>query len=103
MTPDELLETMRAVLTDEREGILRFDGEVISRASEAKSAVLRRVRAAPLAERPALCAALDELQPALRCNLILLTHARAYLRDMQEELQAKSESAVIPVITRRSA
>ena len=102
MTPDELLETMRALLLDEREAILRFDGEGLARANEAKSDVLRELRAAPSTERPALYAALDQLQPALRCNLILLTHARSYVRDMQEEVEANNSTSG-PLFTRKSA
>ena len=101
MTPDELLETMRALLQDEREAIRRFDSEAISRANDAKSAILDKLRTASTMQRPALYAVLDQLQPELRCNLILLTHARSYVRDMQEELDA--ELSNVPFVMRKSA
>ena len=102
MTPEELIETMSTVLAEEREGILRFDTDAVTHANEAKASILRRLREAPFSERPALFAALEELQPALRCNLILLTHARAYLRDMQEELAHERPSTIVPLVTRKA-
>ncbi len=101
MTPEELIETMHTVLAEEREGILRFDSDAVAHANEQKTSILRRLRESPLAERPALLAAHDELQPALRCNLILLTHARAYLRELQEELARERPSTIVPLVTRK--
>lgn len=102
MTPEELIDTMRTVLAAEREGILRFDTDAVTHANEQKTSILRRLHASPLADRPALFAALDELKPALRCNLILLAHARAYLHDMQEELARERPSSVLPLVTRKT-
>ncbi|HVH43891.1 MAG TPA: hypothetical protein VM925_16170 [Labilithrix sp.] len=101
MTADELLETMRAALAEEREGILRFDAAVVARANDTKQSILARLQQTPAEDRAPLLAALDELQPSLRCNLILLTHARTYLRDAQQAKAAaarepRRSSSVIP-------
>jgi hypothetical protein len=85
MTADELLRTLRTALDDEREGILSFDSALIRRAGALKEAVLRRLCETPPVRRAPLLAALDELQPDLRCNQILLAHACAYLEDARDE------------------
>ncbi len=103
MTPEELLETMRSVLAEEKAAILRFDARGITRANEAKQAVLRRLQAAAVEHRPALYAALDELKPALQCNLILLAHAGAYIRDTQQEIERDAPASEIPLVIRKSA
>lgn len=102
---DELLQTMRAALADEREGIIRFDAAVVGRANDAKQTVLKRLHETPAAERGPLLAALDQLKPALRCNLILLTHARACLREAREDDEAavKASNGVVPLFLRKTA
>jgi hypothetical protein len=96
ITADELLETMRAALADERQAIQTLDIHGIERASDAKDVILRRLRQVPACERGALLGALDRLQPELRENLILLTHARAYLVEAQDVTgnEATDEAAV---------
>ncbi|MBX3209330.1 MAG: hypothetical protein KF764_30130 [Labilithrix sp.] len=95
---------MRAVLADEREGILRFDAVLMARANDAKEIVLQRLRETPAAERGPLLAALDELQPDLRCNQILLAHAQAYLKDMRQAAleRERRESSIVPLIRRKA-
>ena len=102
MTPDELLGKMRALLAEEREGILRFDSTAVTRANESKEDILRDLRQSAVAERPALFEALEQIQPELRCNLILLTHARAYLRDVQDGLVHDRSSAPVTMPTRKA-
>lgn len=102
MTPEEVLERMRAVIAEEREAILRFDAAGITRASDAKQRALRRLAELCADERRELYAKLDELAPALRCNLILLAHARAYIRDMQEELEREAANSALPLVRRKT-
>ncbi|MBX3258132.1 MAG: hypothetical protein KIS78_12240 [Labilithrix sp.] len=84
MTADELLSAMRAALEAEREAIRRLDGDAVTQAAAVKEEILRGVHGAPAAERPALVAALKELKIELRRNLLLLAHARDYLREAIE-------------------
>ena len=104
MTAEELLQIMRALLAEEREGILRFDASLVARASETKELVLRRLRETPAEERAPLLDVLDELRPDLRCNQILLTHARAYLEDMREREDEREHrtSIVVPLLRRKA-
>ncbi|MBX3215198.1 MAG: hypothetical protein KF850_24395 [Labilithrix sp.] len=104
MTADQLLYKMRAVLADEREGILRFDAVLVARANDAKELVLHELRKTPAAERAPLLAAIEELQPDLRCNQILLAHAQAYLQDMREDAAARERpiSSVVPLVRRKA-
>lgn len=97
MTPEEVLEKMRAVLAEEREAILRLDAAGVARASDAKEHVLHQLQELCADERPALYAVLDQLAPALRNNLILLAHARAYIREMQRELARAAPPSTMPV------
>lgn len=84
MTADELLTTMRAALASEREAIRRLDVEAVTEATAAKERILGALSAAPASERPTLVAALGELKVELRQNLVLLAHARDYLREAVE-------------------
>ncbi|MBX3196720.1 MAG: hypothetical protein KF850_24380 [Labilithrix sp.] len=84
MTADELLSTMRAALEAEREAIRRLDGAAVTEAAAAKEKILLGVHGAPASERPALVAALKELKIELRRNLLLLAHARDYVREAIE-------------------
>lgn len=79
MTKDLLLETLRPILLAERDAIRRMDRERLDRASDAKEAVLAQLHSVPYAERGPLVEALAELQPELRHNMILFTHAAAFL------------------------
>jgi hypothetical protein len=87
MTATELLQTMRAALESEREGIRRLDADAVTQAAAAKERILQSVVDAAAHERPALVGALHELKPELRRNLILLAHARDYLREAIEFCQ----------------
>jgi hypothetical protein len=81
ITAEELLRSMRAALEEERDGIRRLDSEAVTRANGAKEKILAQMRNAPPSERAALVSALRELKGELRRNLVLLAHARDYLRD----------------------
>jgi hypothetical protein len=81
MTPDELLQTMREVLEQERDGIRRLDASAVTKATDRKEEIMKNLLDAPPAERAPLIAALGELRNDLRRNLVLLAHARDYLRD----------------------
>jgi len=81
MTPDELIQTMREVLEQERDGIRRLDASAVTKATERKEAVMKTILDTPNTERAPLIAALGELRNDLRRNLVLLAHARDYLRD----------------------
>ncbi|MBX3228856.1 MAG: hypothetical protein KIT84_42005 [Labilithrix sp.] len=82
MSPQELLVQMRQALAEERDAIRRLDVKGVTAASAAKEAILARVMAAPEHEhKKELASALLELKGELRQNLVLLAHARDYLRD----------------------
>ena len=81
MTSEELLCTMRRALADERDAIRRLDTEALTKATAVKESALKVVMDAPVAERIVLAKALAELKVDLRRNLVLLAHARDYLRD----------------------
>ena len=84
MSTQELLDRMRAALEDERAAIRRFDAEAVTRATAVKEDILEKLLAAPASERDVLTAGLRELKGDLRRNLVLLAHARDYLRDAIE-------------------
>lgn len=84
MTAEELLRTMRAALAEEREGIRRLDADAVARATAAKESVLAQLQNAKPEDRAALHGALAELKVELRRNLILLAHARDFLREAVE-------------------
>jgi len=89
MTVDELARAMRAALADEREAIRRLDTDALAKATATKESLLLVVQEAPAPERPAFAQALAELKGDLRRNLVLLAHARDYLRDAIDILGAK--------------
>ena len=64
--------------------LLRIAVLMLAGTLAAKEIVLARLKDAPIAERPALHKALDELRGELRRNLVLLAHARDYLREAVE-------------------
>ena len=84
MNAEELVRTRRAALESEREAIRRLDREGVTQAAATKEQILTRVHDAPASERPALVAALSDLKIELRQNLLLLAHARDYLREAIE-------------------
>ena len=81
MTPDELIQTMRETLEQERDGIRRLDVAAVTKATARKEEIMKNLLEAPPAERAPLITALGELRNDLRRNLVLLAHARDYLRD----------------------
>lgn len=81
MTPDELIQTMREALEQEREGIRRLDHSAVTQATARKEEIMKVILETPAAERAPLIAALGQLKNELRRNLVLLAHARDYLRD----------------------
>lgn len=81
MTSDELLTNMRRALADEREAIRKLDTEALTRATAKKESMLKVVLDAPKEERAVFAKALGELKVDLRRNLVLLAHARDYVRD----------------------
>ena len=84
MSPEQLLTDMRAALDAERDAIRRLDAAAVIQASETKERILEALRSAPTTQRPALASALGELKLELRRNLVLLAHARDYLREAVE-------------------
>ena len=85
MTKSLLLETLRAILVEERDAIRRLDSDAMDRASDAKEAVLAELHAVPFDDRPPLIEALAELQPELRHNMILFVHAAACIAEARRE------------------
>lgn len=84
MTSEELLERMRGALAEERAAIRRLDAEAVTRAAEAKEALIAQVSGAPTSERAPLVAALGTIRRELQHNLLLLAHARRYLHEAVE-------------------
>jgi hypothetical protein len=93
MTKSRLLETMRAILVEERDAIRRFDAVEMERASDAKEAVLAELHAVPFADRGPLIEALAELRPELRHNLILFVHAAAAIAEAKRRTRAPQKLA----------
>ncbi len=81
MNTADFLVQMKAALADERNAIRRLDVEGVTKAGATKEKLLASMLNAPESERKALAAALLELKGELRRNLVLLAHARDYLRD----------------------
>lgn len=94
MTKDLLLETLRAILGEEREAIRQLDSVAMDRASDAKEAVLAELHAIPFEDRGPLIEALAELQPELRHNMILFVHAAACIAEAKRA--AKRRTMPIP-------
>lgn len=84
MKAEQLVTSMRATLAAEREAIRRLDVQGVNAAAAAKEKLLGALKDAPTSERAALVAALGELKTELRRNLVLLAHARDYLRETVE-------------------
>jgi hypothetical protein len=81
MKAEDFLAQMKATLADERTALRKLDVKAVTAAGYKKELLLQAVRHAPESERKALAAALMELRGELRRNLVLLAHARDYLRD----------------------
>lgn len=84
MTGQELLTGLRAALEAERTAIRKLDVEAVTEAAATKERLLQGLLEASPAERPALVIELTKLKGELRQNLLLLAHARDFLRDAVE-------------------
>lgn len=93
MTKDLLLETLRAILIEERDAIRRLDSDGMDRASDAKESVLGELHSVPHEDRGPLIEALAELQPELRHNMILFTHAAAFIATARRDRAHKLRKA----------
>lgn len=87
-TKELLLETIRAILQDERDAIKRLDAKAMGAASDAKEKVLCELHAIPFEDRGPFIDALAELQPELRQNMILLTQAAAMIAEKRRDARA---------------
>lgn len=81
MKPEEFLIQMKAVLADERTAIRKLDVKAVTAAGQRKEELLKAMMNAPEADKKSLAAVLMEIKVELRRNLVLLAHARDYLRD----------------------
>ena len=84
MNAEQLVTDMRAALAAERDAIRRLDVQAVNEAAATKEKLLGTLKDAPASDRAALVAALGELKMDLRRNLVLLAHARDYLRETVE-------------------
>lgn len=76
---------MKTALVNERDAIRRLDAEGVTRAATEKERVMNALLATTDPKlRTELVEALGELKSELRRNLILLAHARDYLKDAVE-------------------
>jgi hypothetical protein len=81
MNPQDFLAEMKKTLADERNAIRRLDVKGVTTAGIAKEELLKSVMNAPPEHKKELAAALADVRVELRRNLVLLAHARDYLRD----------------------
>lgn len=81
MKPSEFLEQMKSILADERDAIRRLDVKGVMEAGARKERLLESVRDVHDKDKRQLSSALVEVRGELRRNLVLLAHARDYLRD----------------------
>ena len=81
MTPDALLSELRAVLAGERDAIRHLDSAAIVVASQRKEALLAIVASTGEVERTPMLQALAQVREELKRNLLLLAHAREFVRD----------------------
>ena len=81
MKPEEFLTQMKSVLAEERTAIRKLDVKAVTAAGQRKEELLKAMANAPEADKRALVAVLMELKVELRRNLVLLAHARDYVRD----------------------
>ncbi len=81
MNPEDFVVQMKKTLADERNAIRKMDVKGVTHAATTTEALVKAVSNPAPEDKAALAAALKELKPELRRNLILLAHARDYLRD----------------------
>lgn len=81
MSPDALLDALRTVLVAERDAIRHLDSAAVVAASQTKEALLAIVANAGEAERRPMLQALAQVREELKRNLVLLAHARDFVRD----------------------
>lgn len=94
MSPHDLLRELRSVLETERDAIRRLDSARITEASRRKEALVAIVAGAVEPERTPLLHALAEVRGDLKRNLVLLAHARDFVRDAVERTRARSGPGV---------
>lgn len=81
MNAQEFLVEMKAVLADERDALRRLDAKAVMSAGARKEEIFKKLVDASESEKKGLAPALLEVKVELRRNLVLLAHARDYLRD----------------------
>lgn len=81
MNSHEFHAEMKAVLVDERNALRRLDAKAVTEAGSRKEELLKAMMNTPEEDRKNLVIALEDLKVELRRNLVLLAHARDYLRD----------------------
>jgi len=94
MSPADLLRELRAVLEAERDAIRRLDAGAIVTASRSKEVLVAVVAAAVEPERTPMLQALAEVRGDLKRNLILLAHARDFVRDAVERTRVRTGPGV---------
>ena len=94
MSPADLLRELRSVLESERDAIRRLDSARITEASRRKETLVAIVAGAVEPERTPLLHALAEVRGDLKRNLVLLAHARDFVRDAVERTRARTGTGV---------
>ena len=94
MSPAELLRELRAVLEAERGAIRRLDHDGIVAATRSKEALVTIVAGAAEPERTPLLRALAEVRGDLKRNLVLLAHARDFVRDAVDRTRVRTGPGV---------
>ncbi|HSO36133.1 MAG TPA: hypothetical protein VLT33_26580 [Labilithrix sp.] len=90
MTPEATLGELRSVLEMERAAIRRLDTAGITAASRSKEALIAVIAAAVEPERTPMLQALAQVRGDIKRNLVLLAHARDFVREAAETVRKRS-------------
>jgi len=80
MLAAEFLSAMRGLLDRERDALRKLDASSVAELAGQKEALLSKAREEASQDRAGYAAALTELKGDLRRNLVLLAHARDFVR-----------------------
>ena len=94
MSPADVLDELRSVLATERDAIRRLDSAGILAASKSKETLIAVIAAAVEPERTPMLKALATVREDIKRNLVLLAHARDFVREAAETVRKRSGARV---------